>query len=462
MDREAVQTKQKKVGMDLTQGSILQLLIVFALPIAMTNIIQQFYSLVDLMVIGQFAGSEGTAGVSAGGEIADLVTPIATAFASAGQIYIAQLVGAGDDSKTQRSIGTLISMMLIMSVVFMSIAIIFCDPILRLINCPPEAFEQARSYMLITAVGIPFIYGYNAVCGVLRGMGESRRPLTFIIIAAVVNIFLDIILVAVIPLGAAGTAIATTMAQFGSFIAAFGYMYRHREQFNFELRLSYFVIDRHAARIMIGQGIPQAIRSALVRVSLLWVNAGINSYGLIASATNGVGNKLQKFLDVFTQGLAEAASAMIGQNLGAKKQDRARKTVWCTLECTLVVAMLLTCRSVFVPRQVFGIFTNDPAVIDLGVTYMHIQIAHYFCSAVVTAFQAMVIGSGFASMNFVIGILDGVVCKIGLSILFADILGMGVLGYFWATGFSRALPAVICFIFFMSGAWKSRKLLTEK
>ncbi len=455
-------TSQKKVGTDLTQGSILQLLIVFALPIAMTNIIQQFYSLVDLMVIGQFVGSEGTAGVSAGGEIVDLVTPVATAFASAGQIYIAQLTGAGDVRKTRRSIGTFITMMMIMSFVFMTITLIFNRSVLTIINCPEEAFTQARSYMMITALGIPFIYGYNAICGVLRGMGESRRPMMFIIVAAIVNIFLDILLVAVFPLGVAGTAIATAMAEFGAFISAFLYMYRNREQFSFELRLSYFAIDSHAARIIIGQGIPQAIRSALVRVSMLWVNAGINSYGLIASATNGVGNKLQKFLDVFTQGLAEASSAMIGQNLGAKRQDRAAKTVWCTLECTLVVAVLLSCLSIFVPGQVFGIFTNDPEVIDLGVTYMHIQIAHFFCSAVVTAFQAMVIGSGFASMNFAIGILDGVVCKVGLSIIFADILGMGVLGYFWASGFSRALPAVICFVFFMSGAWKRRKLLTEK
>ncbi len=456
------ETSQKKVGTDLTQGSILQLLIIFALPIAMTNIIQQFYSLVDLMVIGQFAGSEGTAGVSAGGEIADLVTPVATAFACAGQIYIAQLVGSGDIPKTQKSIGTLISMMMLMSFVFMGVTIIFCDPVLRLINCPGEAFAQARSYMLITALGMPFIYGYNAVCGALRGMGESRKPMTFIIIAAVINIFLDILLVAVFHLGVAGTAIATTMAQFGSFIAAFRYMYKNKEQFNFELRLSYFAIDRHAARIMISQGIPQAIRSALVRVSLLWVNAGINSYGLIASATNGVGNKLQKFLDVFMQGLAEASSAMIGQNLGARKQERASRIVWNTLGCTMVVAVLLTCLSVFVPSQVFGIFTKDPEVIDLGVTYMHIQIAHYFFSAFVTAFQAMVIGSGFASMNFAIGILDGVVCKIGLSILFANVLGMGVLGYFWAAGFSRALPGLICFIFYLSGAWKRRRLLTEK
>ncbi len=453
---------QKKVGMDLTEGSIYKCLLIFAVPIVLTNVIQQFYSLVDLMVIGQFVGSEGTAGVSSGGEIADIVTPIATAFSTAGQIYIAQLVGSRLIDKTKECIGTLITMMLLMGIVLMVVTMAFCQPILRLINCPEEAFSQATSYMLITAVGMPFIYGYNAVCGILRGMGESKKPLYFIIVAAVVNIVLDVVLVAAFRMEAAGTAIATTLAQVGSFAAAFWYMYRNKEEFAFELRPGYFKIEPHAAKIILQQGLPQAIRSALVRFSLLWVNANINSYGLVATATNGVGNKLQKFLDVFTQGLAGASGAMVGQNLGARKQERASKTVWSTLVCGLVVAAALTCLSVLIPRQVFGIFTKDPDVLDLGVIYMHILIAHFFCSAVVTAFQSIVIGSGFATMNFAIGILDGVICKIGLSILFANVMGMGVIGYFLAIGFSRALPAVICFLFFISGIWKKRKLLVDR
>ncbi|MCD7956716.1 MAG: MATE family efflux transporter [Lachnospiraceae bacterium] len=452
---------QKKIGLDLTEGSILRGLLIFAVPIVLTNIIQQFYSLVDLMVIGQFVGSTGTAGVSSGGEIADLVMPVATAFASAGQIYIAQLVGSRQTDQTKKGAGTLITLMLLMSMAFMVITIIFCGPILRLINCPEAAFGQAKAYMIITAIGMPFIFGYNAVCGILRGMGESRKPLLFISVAAVINIVMDVLLVVVFRMDAAGTAIATTLAQVGAFIAAFLFMYRHKEDFDFELRLSYFKLNRHAARVILYQGLPQAIRSLLVRFSLLWVNANINSYGLTATATNGVGNKIQKFLDVFTTSLNQAAGAMVGQNLGARKQERAGRTIWYTFGCTITVAVALTMMSLLIPRQVFGLFTKDPEVLEMGVVFMHMLIAYYFCSAVVTAFQAMVVGCGYASMNFMIGILDGVISKIGLSILFATVMGMGVYGYFWAIGFSRALPAVICVAFFLSGKWKERKLLTE-
>lgn len=459
--RSAAAVKTKKVGMNLTEGSILKGLLAFAVPMVLTNVIQQLYSLVDLMVIGQFVGSAGTVGVSSGGEIADLVTPVATAFSNAGQIYIAQLFGAGMEEKIKRGVGTLISVMVLMSLGMMAVTIIFCAPILHLLNCPQEAMAQAESYMIITALGMPFIFGYNAVCGALRGMGESRKPLTFIVIAAIINVVLDVVLVAVFHMDAAGTAIATVLAQVGSFAASFVYMYQHKEQFDFELTRGYFGVDVEAVKIILGQGLPQAVRSLFVRFSLLWVNSNINSYGLTASATNSVGNKIQKFLDVFTAGISQASGAMVGQNLGARKQERAAKTVWCTFFCTLCIASALCLLSLTAPEEIFGIFTKDPEVLELGVTFMHILIFHFIWSAVTSSFQSMVIGSGYAAMNFMVGILDGVVCKIGLSVLFASVLEMGVLGYFWAIAFSRAIPGAICFLFFISGKWKKRKLLSD-
>ena len=452
----------KRVGSNLTEGPILRTLLIFAGPIVLTNIIQQLYSMVDLMVIGQFAGSNGTVGVSSGGEIADMVTPIATAFSSAGQIYIAQLFGAQMTEKIKKGVGTLLTMMLGMSLVFMCITILLCVPILHLLNCPAEAMSQAKSYMIISAVGMPFIFGYNAVCGILRGMGESKRPLIFIIIAAVINIVLDIIFVVVFRMAAAGTAIATVLAQCGSFTASFYFMYKRREQFDFDLKPSYFKIDKNAFGIIVRQGLPQAIRSMFVRFSLLWVNSHINSYGLVASATNSIGNKLQKFLEVFSSGVSAASGAMVGQNLGAKKPDRAAKTVWCTFGCTCVCAAILTILSLSVPEQLFRVFTKDSEVLAMGALYMRIIIFHFIWSAVVGAFQSMVTGSGYASMNFMIGILDGVVCKVGFSYLFATVMGMGLFGYFHAIAWSRALPGLICFIFFISGKWRKRKLLSEQ
>lgn len=454
-------SKGGRVGTNLTEGPIMRTLLIFAIPIVLTSLIQQLYSLVDVMVIGQFVGNIGTIGVNTGGEIADLVTPVAMGFSTAGQIYIAQLSGAGDEHRIKRTVGTLLSFMLLTSIILAVGTIAFSIPLLHLLNCPEEAMGQAQSYMIITAMGMPFIFGYNAVVGILRGMGESKRPLIFIIVAAVINLVLDVLLVAVFKLEAAGTAIATAASQFGSFAAACVFLMKKRDRFDFELKLSYFKMDRHILWVLVKLGIPQVARSSMVRLSMLWVNSTANSYGMLVSTTNGVGNKLQKFLEVFIQGVDSASAAMVGQNLGAKKVDRAGKITLHTLAATWVCASVVTVLCLVCPQQIFSLFTKDPEVKLLGATFLQIMIIHFFASATVGSFQAMVTGCGFVSLGFAIGILDGVVCKVGLSMLFVYVFDMGYLGLFWGVACSRILPAILCGAYYFSGKWKTRKLLTE-
>lgn len=451
-----------RVGTDLTSGPILKSLLIFAVPMVLTNLVQQLYSMVDVAVIGQFVGNVGTVGVGVGGEMADLVAPVAMGFSTAGQILIAQLVGAGDESKVKKTVGTLLTFMMGLSVILMVAAFLFHGPVLRLLNCPQEAWDQARNYMLITALGYPFILGYNAVVGILRGMGESKRPLIFILVAAAVNIVVDVLLVAVIPLEAAGTAIATVASQAGSFFAAFYFMWKKRDQFDFELKLSYFKLDTGIMKILLKLGIPQVVRTMLVRVGTLWVNSNVNSFGHVVSGTNVVGNKLQKFLEVFVQGIDGASAAMIGQNLGARQIDRAGKiTIYTWLSATVCAAFsALLCLTI--PHQIFRIFTTDEAVIALGATFLQIFCIHFFSSAFTGSFQSMVTGCGFVELGFAIGIMDGLICKIGLSWLFMNVFQMGYLGLWWGVACSRILPGCISLVYFLSGKWKTRKLLTEK
>ncbi|MCD7805971.1 MAG: MATE family efflux transporter [Lachnospiraceae bacterium] len=478
--------KKAKVGRDLTQGPIFMNLMIFALPVILANVIQQLYGMVDLAVAGKYVGSIGTVGVNTGGEMADLVLPIALGVATAGQIYIAQLVGAKDHESVKATVSTLLTLATLISVVLAVIMIVFSAPILHLLNCPEEAMGQARAYMIITAFGYPFVFGYNAVCGLLRGMGESKWPLFFIIIAATINIFADILLVAVIPLEAAGTAIATVLSQIGSFTAAFAYMYRQRDHFGLKFDRSFFRIDVHAVQILGKLALPQIARSLLVRCGLLFINANINVYGTEVSATNGVGNKIQKFVEVFMQGVDTASASMIGQNLGAKKTKRAGRVVWCTLSMTMVFAAVASVLCLLFPKQIFGLFSNDELVLALGVVYLEFMVIHFFSSAFVGAFQSMVTGCGFVSLGFAIGILDGVVCKIGLSLIFVPLFAsaqpgsifyfftsqipaaitgeahsFGYLGYFLGIACSRILPGLLRFAYFVSGKWKTRKLLVK-
>lgn len=453
---------QKKVGTNLTEGSILKGLLIFAIPIVLANLLQQLYSLVDLIVIGKYVGNIGTVGVNTGGELADLVTPVAMGFSTAGQIYIAQLFGAKQEDKIKKTVGTLLTFMFGISILLAALVIVFNDPLLNLLNCPHEALQQAKSYMIITAIGFPCIFGYNAVCGILRGMGESKRPLFFICVAASINLVLDIILVSVFKMEAAGTAIATVASQMGSFLAAFYFMYQKKEQFDFELKLSYFKIDMECMKVLFRLGIPQVVRSMFVRFGMLWVNSNVNAYGLVVSSTNSIGNKLQKFLEVFIQGIDTASASMIGQNLGAKKIDRAKKTIYWTVASVLVCATLSATVCLVMPKTIFGFFTSDSEVLKLGKTFLRIFIIHFYASAITGSFQSMVTGSGFVELGFIIGILDGLVCKIGFGLLFMNFFEPGYIGIWLGVSCSRILPGMISIIYFYSGKWKTRKLLTEK
>ncbi|MCD8126892.1 MAG: hypothetical protein LUD82_05315 [Clostridiales bacterium] len=202
---------------------------------------------------------------------------------------------------------------------------------------------------------------------------------------------------------------------------------------------------------------------------MLWVNANVNACGSIASGTNGIGNKLQKFLEIFSSSMSQASAAMVGQNLGAKKQDRAKRTVLSALLFSMCFAVCISLLISFFPQQVFGIFTTDTDVKAFGVFYIQMLCVHIIVSSITSSYQSMVIGSGNATLNFIIGILDGVVCKVGLSLLFVNVIfqvtaetdwATTALGYFWGTGLSRALPALVCIVYFYSGRWKKRSLLS--
>ena len=457
----AALTDKKKVGLNLTEGSILKTLIVFAIPIILTNLIQQLYSMIDLMVVGKYVGNIGSIGVNTGGEFADLVTPIATGLAAGGQIYISQLAGAKRHEEIKGAISTMLGSMMISAALLSCISIFFSTLILNLLNCPSNALLQARGYMTICALGFPFIFGYNAICSILRAVGESKRPLLFVIMAACINIVFDILLVVVFRLEAVGTAIATVLSQVASCVAALVYLNNKKEAFGFDMKLSSFKINWEPLIIILKLGIPQVCRSLLVRTGILYVNRSANSYGEIVSTTNGIGNKIQKMLDVFVSGIDTASAAMIGQNLGARNKKRAGKIVLYTWACALICAAGASSLCLFFPEFIFSLFSSDPAVIETGKIFLKFLCIHFFASATTGSFQSMVTGSGFVTLGFAIGILDGVICKIGFSYLFEKVFMMGYVGLFLAVATSRIIPSFINIGYYLSGKWKTRQLLSK-
>lgn len=453
--------KEKKIGIDLTEGSIMKTLIIYALPLLLTNFIQQLYNTVDMAVIGHYVGSKGTVGVATGGDIVAFLTFFGTSFGSAAQIYIAQLSGAKKHKKISSTIGTTLTLMFIVSIAFMLISIIFATPLLHLLNCPEEAMEQARSYMIITAIGLPFIFEYNAISGILRGMGESKRPLLFVTIAAVSNIFMDILFVAIIPLESAGTAIATVAAQFSSCIASVVFLYKKREMFDFDFKLSYFKMEKEHLIVLMKIGLPMSARQMCIQGSQIFCSSLINSYGLTVSALNSVGKKIGRVVNMFSASIDQGAGAMCGQCIGAGKMERAKKTVYVTMGFCGFFSALECALALFAPKLIFYVFTSDEAVLAMASTYMKIQIIKFVLQMFQGPYTAIVTGSGNAMLSFIGGITDGVFFRITFSMLFAYVFKMGYYGFAIGDCLAHLGVVIPSGIYFYSGKWKTHRLIKE-
>ncbi len=456
---EVVQ-KKETIGLDMTEGPVLSKLLIFVIPLLLSNLIQQFYNTVDVAIIGNYVGSTGTVGVSTGGEVATLITFMAAAFGSAGQIYVSQLYGSRNHKAISETLTTSLIFMGVVSVVFTVVCIVFCDVFLGWLNTPEEAFSQAHDYMMIVNFGLPAIFGYNMICGVLRGMGEGKRPLIFITVAAVCNILLDLLLVAVIPLKAAGTAIATVVAQYASCAAAGIFLYRKHK--TFDLHMFGLKMNKEHLKVLLKLGLPLTAQSAFIHFTQLICTSSINTFGLAASSVNSIGTKIQKMITVFSTSITTGAGAMVGQNIGAKKFERVKKTVYITLACSGVVCLLSCLVSFFLPRQAFLLFGAEPEILDLGVTYMHICILIFLFTAPQGSYSAVLVGSGNAKLNFISGVLDGVVLRLGISYLLAYGFHMGVIGFFYGNALARLGPIVISVIYYYSGRWKTLKLVKNQ
>ena len=453
---------EKRLGIDFTEGDIARALIRYAFPILLANVIQQLYNSTDMIIVGQYLGNTGTVGVSQGGEFATLFTFIASSFSTAGQIYIAQLSGAKDREGIIESIGTLLLLLLGISLTVATICIVFCNPLLSWLKVPAEAFQNARIYMITISFGLPFVFGYSAIGGILRGLGESKKPLRFILISAATNIILDLLFIIVLKWGVFGSALATIIAQFGAFAAAYLFFRKNSSHLGFDFVIRKMRIRKKHLLKYIQLGVPLTMQSAFIHFTQLLCTRRINTFGIIASSTNSIGNKINKFINIFANSVTGGSGAMIAQNIGAKKHDRVKQIVSVTLKiCILIyIPELLLC--IFFPKEVFSLFTKDLSVQEMGITYMRIAIITFTLAIIQGPHMAVVTGAGDSKVNFIAGIMDGVILRLGISFFLAYRMNMGVKGFFFGNALARLGPASIGLIYYLSGVWKKHDFLTNK
>ena len=441
---------------DYTQGSIPRELIAFSTPLFLSNLLQVFYNMIDMIVVGHFAGKAGLSAVSIGGDVTSFLTFFAIGFCNAGQVIISQFVGADRRDRLGRFVGTMFLFLFSISITLSILCLLLLSNILRWMNTPPESWDAAYAYAITCVYGLVFIYGYNMVSAVLRGMGDSKRPFYFVGIAAVMNIVLDLWFVGGLNMGAFGAALATVISQSFSFVFALVYLAKNRELLGFSLDKSCLAIDRVMLSNLVKLGLPMAIKSASVHISKLFVNSWINSYGVTVSAVAGIGNKLGSISTLFSSSINYAGSSMVGQNIGAQKYDRVRRIVLIDYAfCGAILSVLIAILLLF-PRAVFGIFTDEADVLAVCMEYLPVAVLVFLGSVARSGSNALIDGSGNYKVNFIGAILDGIVMRVGLSVLFGLVLGGGYMGFWYGDAIASFTPLGIGIVFYLSGKWKTR------
>ena len=440
---------------DFTRGNITKQLFTFAFPLFLSSLLQVLYNMADMIIVGHALGKVGLSAVSVGGDVSNFLTFVAMGFCSAGQVIISQYIGAGRRDRISPFVGTMFTTLMLCAATISTVCLFLRTPILNLMNTPAEAFGEALAYSTVCMAGLIFIYGYNICSAVLRGMGDSKHPFVFIAISAVLNVVLDLLFVLVFDMRAMGAALATVISQATSFVCCAVFMYKRRESSGLDINLKYFVkIRTDMLTDLLKLGVPMAIKSAAIHVSKLFVNSWINSYGVEVSAFAGIANKINSISNLISNSLNTSGSSMVGQNIAAKQYKRVTAIVRTIAVTTICIATTLSATILIFPEAVFGIFVDDASVLEVAMEYLPIAVLIFFGSALRAPMNSLINGSGQTSLNFATAIFDGIVMRLGLSVLFGLVLDMKHLGFWLGDACAGFTPFVIGVVFLLSGKWK--------
>ncbi len=453
--------KNTKLAKDFTSGNIAKQLFFLMIPFMLSNALQVLYSTIDMIIVGKYVGTEGLSAVSQSSSILNFATMICLGFSNGGQVLIAQAIGAGKKKETNDIIGTLFTVILTIGLIFSILIIASKGLVIKVMNIPKGADSMSDDYLFICGLGMIFTAGYNLVSAILRGMGDSKRPLLFIAIASAVNLGLDYLFTGLWGWGVAGAAWATIIGQGVSFIFSLYYLYKHKQDFGFDFKIASFKPVGKYVKKILSLGTPMAIQSGFINVSMLYVNAMINGIGVVESATFGVGVRIDDIMNKISMGIQYAALPMIGQNIAAKKEKRAQKVVrWAWVYSAIFTVVFLSMYLCF-GKELFKLFSDDVKVHALSTTFIKAIVWMFIPFAIMRGTGAFIQGIGNVKFGMVLSILDGVALRIGLSWLFGIYFGFGffgfVLGYALAP-YGYAIPSLI---YFLGGTWKKRRTLAD-
>ena len=448
---------------NLLSGSVPKKLAAFAFPLLLANILQSFYNVVDMLVVGQIVGDTGLAAINNASKLCYIINSICIGMTMGGAVLIAQYKGANDKKGQAETFQTLAILSFVSALLVTVIGLTFYQSLFRVLNVPADAYQDACDYMKIICWGTIFVFGYNAVCSVLKGLGDSKSPLYFVGIATIINIVLDILLVGPLGMGTAGAAYATITAQGISFVISIFYLRKHKVFFSADVHKK-FTLQMDKLFSILKVGLPTAIQMVVVNTAYLLVTGMLNQFGTSVSAASGVGLQINTFAGMPCWAIGQAVTAMVGQCMGAREIKRARKVVKIGLLLNISVTLVVVIGVQVFAEQLILLFGSTSAeVINDGVYYLRVCCGvNSLIYAAMYTLDSFAIGVGAANIAMLNALLDAVIVRLPVSWLLAFTLNMGFPGIYYGQALSPILPAIVGFLYFQNKGWERKTLIQKK
>lgn len=391
---------------EMTHGSPMKLILGFTIPLLFGNLFQQFYSMVDTIIVGRVLGTGPLAAVGSTGSVTFLIIGFCLGLCSGFAIPVAQRFGSRDYDELRRFIGNAVWLCVGFGALLTLLTVVFCRNILELMDTPADILDDAYAYLVIIFAGIPATFLYNMLAGIQRALGDSRTPVVFLVIASVINIVLDVVLIVLIPLGVAGAALATVVSQLAAGLACLVYASRHYEVLrmsrdDFKLRAPY-------VRRLIGMGLPMALQTSITAIGSVILQASVNSLGSQAVASVTAGSKLYMFFACAYDAMGVTMSTYSGQNIGARKIDRIGQGVKACGIVGIVYSMLALLVIVFFGKWLLLLFVDASETAILAAAYQYLLTSGLFLIPLtyVNVLRLTIQGMGYSRLAMFAGVFE--------------------------------------------------------
>lgn len=394
----------------MCSGPLFSKILVFALPIMAMNILQLLFNAADMMVIGQFSGKEALAAVGATGALINLLINLFMGLSVATSVIVAQDYGAGHPADVSRSVHTSVAVSIIGGLIVMVIGLVLCEPLLVMMGTPDDIISMSVVYMRIYFAGMPANMVYNFAAAILRAVGDSRRPMYYLVISGVVNVVLNLFFVAVLGMDVDGVAWATVISQYLSALLIMICLYRTSLAIRFiPKRLG---IDRQKLKIILRVGVPAGLQGTLFSISNTLIQSAVNSFGSTMVAASSAAGNVEGIAGTTMNAYYNAAITFTGQNMGAKKYERI-DTIAKVCTVLIFATWIILCGIILLfGRPLLGMYTSDRNVIELGMQRMYIMMAAYFTCGVMNVFPGLTRGMGYSILPMLCTLIGACLLRI--------------------------------------------------